>query len=131
MTREMTCVTCPIGCRLTAERAESGEIRVGGNKCDRGRVYAEAELTSPKRVLTLCLRAGAGGTAMLPCKTAAPFPKELIPELIAELRKLRVALPAALGDVVLADALGTGIDVVATRSLGAPPVAPNGARYTA
>lgn len=116
MAREMICITCPIGCRLSVEEGPAGELLVTGNKCERGKAYAEAEVKSPKRVLTLCVRAGADGSVLLSCKTAAPFPKEKIPALIAELGKLRVALPVAMGDAVLADALGTGIDVVATRS---------------
>lgn len=118
MAREMICITCPIGCRLSVEEGPGGELLVTGNRCERGKAYAEAEVRSPKRVLTLCVRAGADGSLLLPCKTAAPFPKERILALIAELRRLRVGLPIAMGDVVLADALGTGIDVVATRSLG-------------
>lgn len=121
MAREMMCITCPIGCRLTVEVDASGSIRVTGNGCARGVVYAEAEMRSPKRVVTFSVRAAASsraaGSTMVPCKTKEAFPKERIPELIEELRKLRAELPIKTGDPLLRDALGTGIDVVATMSV--------------
>jgi len=121
MTREMICITCPIGCRLTVDIDASGKVLVSGNGCARGVVYAEAEIRAPKRVVTFCVRAAGSaqkpGTTMVPCKTKDAFPKELIPRLIAELRALRVELPVKMGGPLLRDALGTGIDVVATRSV--------------
>jgi CxxC motif-containing protein len=117
MAREMICISCPIGCRLRVETDAQRNILVSGNGCARGVAYAEAEMRAPTRVVTLCVRAGADGSVMLPCKTKEAFPKELIPKLIAELKEKRAGLPIALGDVIMHDALGTGIDVVATRSM--------------
>ena len=46
MAKKLICISCPIGCRLTAVREEgSGEWSVSGNRCPRGRVYAQNELT--------------------------------------------------------------------------------------
>ncbi len=117
MAREMICITCPIGCRLRVEEGADGGLSVSGNGCARGVAYAEAEIRSPRRVVTACVRAGEGKGAMLPCKTKEPFPKELIPRLLGELRLLRPPLPVKMGDPLIRDALGTGIDVVATKSL--------------
>ena len=123
MAREMICISCPIGCRLTVETDSSGNILVSGNGCARGVVYAEAEMRSPKRVVTSCVRAGRAGAArasgwtMVPCKTKEAFPKETIPRLLEELRRTQIELPVKLGDPLLRDALGTGIDVVATQSV--------------
>ena len=41
----------------------------------------------------------------------------LIRDVMRELSRLSPALPVAAGQVVLADVLGTGADIVATRGL--------------
>jgi CxxC motif-containing protein len=49
--------------------------------------------------------------------TAAPFPKPRIPELMTALRDVHVEAPVAAGQVIMADALGTGIAITASRSI--------------
>ena len=49
---EYTCIVCPRGCRLTAEKVtEDGKeiIKVTGNFCPRGAKYATEEMTCPMR----------------------------------------------------------------------------------
>ena len=46
MKREMTCISCPVGCRLTVT-TDGDEIFVEGNQCKRGAVYAENEVRNP------------------------------------------------------------------------------------
>ena len=122
MSQELICITCPMGCRLTVERLSSGvegELSVSGNRCPRGAAYAREELLAPKRTVTATCRAKGGeeGIRRVPCKTSAPFPKERVGELLAAIYRIEVVLPVERGRVVMADALGLGIDVVATRTL--------------
>ena len=45
--RNLTCISCPMGCALTAT-LEGGEvISVTGNTCKRGDIYARKEVTNP------------------------------------------------------------------------------------
>lgn len=128
MIHELTCITCPMGCRLVAERSgEEGQtLTVTGNRCPRGAAYAREELLAPKRTVTATCRAfgaalagGAKGAAKrIPCRTAAPFPRERVDELLAAIYALEEPLPVKRGKVIIRDALGLGIDVVATRTLG-------------
>lgn len=126
MSQELTCITCPIGCRLVAERLGEGELEVRGNRCPRGAVYAREELLAPKRTVTATCRAvaasglGASEVPRIPCRTTAPFPRERVDELLAAIYALEEPLPVARGRVLIRDALGLGIDVVATRTLGIP-----------
>jgi CxxC motif-containing protein len=53
----------------------------------------------------------------LPVKTSAALLKEHIPELLNELYRMEVGAPIRCGDVLLTDIAGTGVDLVATRSL--------------
>jgi len=120
MSQELTCITCPMGCRLTVDRSpDGGDLKVSGNRCPRGAAYAREELLAPKRTVTATCRVSGGGsgTRRVPCRTAAPFPKESVNALLAEIYKLEVALPVKRGQVLLPNALALGIDVVATRTL--------------
>ena len=51
MKREMTCISCPVGCRLTVT-VDGDKIFVEGNHCKRGVVYAENEVKNPSRTVT-------------------------------------------------------------------------------
>jgi CxxC motif-containing protein len=55
----------------------------------------------------------------VPVKTAAEVPKDRVHALCDALHELTLTAPVAMGDVVLPDALGTGVDVVASRDM--PP----------
>ena len=117
MSEELICITCPLGCRLSAERLPSGGLSVSGNRCPRGARYAEEELLSPKRVVTATCRALPGDRCRVPVRTLSPFPKDRVEELIRELYSLEVRLPVKRGEVLVPDALGTGIPVIATRTM--------------
>jgi CxxC motif-containing protein len=121
-TREMICISCPVGCRLRVESGPSGVVAVEGNQCPRGKIYGESEVKDPRRMVTAPVRLerpadSRSEPAMIPCRTLTAFPKERIPELLAALRALRIRPPVARGRIILADALGTGVDIIATRSL--------------
>jgi CxxC motif-containing protein len=118
----LTCITCPMGCSLIIERLEGGELAVSGNRCPRGAAYAREELLAPKRTVTATAKArpsgGSEAVRRIPCKSSAPFPKERVAELLSAIYAIEAPLPVAKGEVLIEDALGLGIDVVATRTLG-------------
>ncbi len=113
---EIICVACPKGCRLEA-RKENGEILVTHEGCKRGREYAVSEITDPRRMVATTVRVKKGSHPLLPVYTANPFPKDRITELLTVLRSVKVPAPVFVNQVVLADALGTGIDVIASRDI--------------
>ena len=124
MSEELICITCPRGCHLTIERGAQGEFEVSGNRCPRGANYAREELTAPKRTVTATARLVGAERDLssykprrVPVRSLAPVPKEKIGELLAAIYALEVRLPVARGEVLMKDALGTGVDVVATRSI--------------
>jgi CxxC motif-containing protein len=115
--RDLVCIACPVGCRLTV-RAEDGEIRVSGNQCSKGETYGREEVLAPRRVVTTTVRLTGSGLRRLPVKTSQPLPREHIQALLAEAHRLELAPPVRLGQVLLADFLATGVDLVATRTVG-------------
>jgi CxxC motif-containing protein len=115
--REMICIVCPVGCRMKAERLPDGEIKVTGNTCARGVKYAVEEFTNPTRSVTTSVPVAGGHMEMLSVKTRNPVPKASIPQILKLVQKVQVAAPVRVGDVVLPNAAGTGVDIVATRSI--------------
>lgn len=113
---KIICITCPKGCSLDITR--EGEIitKIKGG-CKRGAEYAKIELTDPRRMVASTVRIRGGIHPLMPVYTSAPFPKGRIKELLAELRKLELLVPVQMGEAVLPNALGTGIDIVASRDM--------------
>ncbi len=117
--QELICITCPRGCRLRVEREMSGELRVSGNACRRGIAYANAELNDPRRMIASTVRAIHGVHPVVPVATERPIPKAKIRDVMTQLRSVAVTAPVRIGDVILKDAAGTGVDVLASRDLAA------------
>lgn len=114
MTKKVfTCIKCPRGCRLTTDSNDAGVITVSGNMCYRGKVYAEQELSAPKRMVTTLVKVVGGDKPVLPVKTTAPVAKQNIAAVLQKIRALSVPAPVKAGQV-LAVGVDEGVDVVAT-----------------
>lgn len=113
----LTCINCPMGCALTVE-TEGGEVvSVSGNTCNRGDTYARKEMTNPTRIVTSTVRVVGGKSDMVSVKTKEDIPKGKIFECIETIKNVQVQAPIHIGDVILANAAGTGIDIVATSNV--------------
>lgn len=113
---DLICIVCPKGCRLHVEQAGS-RLTVSGNSCPRGEQYAREELTHPMRTLTTTVRVTGGLYPRLPVKSRGGLPRERLMEAMARLDRVQVQAPVHVGDVIVADILGTGVDIVATRDM--------------
>ena len=115
MTKELTCIVCPIGCTLTVE-LENGRVQsVRGNTCPRGKTYAEDECTNPKRTVTSTVRCTDGTT--LAVKTDRTIPKDKIFPCMEIINRITAKLPVKIGDVLATDVFGA--DIVATENKNA------------
>ncbi len=112
---DLICIKCPIGCHMRAEM-EDGELRLTGNTCKKGKQYAQEELTAPKRIVT-CLLSVEGGDQPLSVKTASGVPKEKIFDCIREIKSLKLSAPVPIGKVLIENILGTGDNVIATKTV--------------
>ncbi|MCD7895741.1 MAG: DUF1667 domain-containing protein, partial [Planctomycetaceae bacterium] len=111
-------INCPLGCILTVSLDDNGEVAdVTGNQCARGVAYARMESTNPTRMMTSTVRLTGGAIGQAPVKTAAPIPKGLVVDSVKALKPVELTAPVTLGQVVLANVCGTGVDVIATRSI--------------
>lgn len=116
-TRDLTCIGCPLGCSLTVTMENSEVTAVSGNTCPKGDAYARKEVTNPTRIVTSTVRVTGGSAAMVNVKTASDIPKDKIFDCIEALKSIAVEAPVKIGDVILADAAGTGIDIVAAKNI--------------
>ncbi|MDR0531817.1 MAG: DUF1667 domain-containing protein [Oscillospiraceae bacterium] len=113
MTKEIICVACPVGCGMQAEYAEGGSIiSLTGNSCNRGLAYAQAELTNPTRMFHSTMRVEGG--PLVSVKSAAPVPKARLMDCARATFAVRVRGPVAIGDTLLPNVCGTGVDLIAT-----------------
>lgn len=115
------CIGCPLGCRLEVEADGPDIVEVRGFRCKIGKRFAEQEHTAPERNVATSVRVKGGVWARLPVKTEAPIPKDKVMELTELLHTLEVTAPVKMGTVILENALGTGVNVVATRDIDALP----------
>ena len=116
-TVNLICIGCPLGCPLTVEM-EGNEVKsVSGNTCPRGDAYAKKELTNPTRIVTSTVRVAGGRLAMVSVKTESDIPKGKIFDCVKALKDVEVVAPVKIGDVIVENVAGTGVNVIATKNV--------------
>ena len=118
MHKRITCTVCPLSCEVVLEIGENNEIlSLTGNKCARGKTYATKEHTAPERTLTTTVRIKGGVHPLLPVRTDQPIPKQKLREAMLATADLVEEAPVIMGDVVVENFLGLGVNLIATRDL--------------
>ncbi len=117
--REMICILCPLGCKMQVKEkpGKPGELSMRGHQCKLGRDYAYEEFYNPTRILTSTVVVHRGSLPRLPVKTDRPIPKDKVFAAMEEIAAVELTAPARIGEVIIEDLLGTGANLVATRSL--------------
>lgn len=116
MNRKITCVMCPVGCRITVEM-NGDEPVISGNRCTRGRQYVIDELIKPKRVLTTSVKVKDGDLPLVSVKTSGPIEKKIIMDKMKEIKKKTVEAPVKIGEIIITNIDGNGVDLLATRKV--------------
>ena len=115
MKKNLICVSCPLGCPIEVE-IENGEVvSVTGNTCKRGDAYARTEITNPVRSLTSSVKVENGLHPVVPVKSSGPVPKDKMFDCMKEINSVTVKAPVKIGDIVIENILGLGVDIVATN----------------
>ncbi len=117
--RQLTCIGCPLGCQITVTMDGSEIKDVEGYTCVRGEKYAREEVTNPTRIVTSIVRVEGGNLAAVSVKTKEVIPKGKIFDTLAEIRPIVLKAPIQIGDVIVPDVAGTGVDIVATKNITA------------
>lgn len=114
-TRELTCIICPMGCRMKAQ-IEGENIEISGNSCKRGLTYAVQEISCPMRTVTSLIAIDGDDLPLCPVKTAGQVPKSKIGEVLSEIRSASIKAPVRVGEVLLSNVAQTGVNIVATAN---------------
>lgn len=115
-TAQITCINCPVGCRMEVVHEGETVLSVSGNTCKRGETYARQECVAPERVVT-AVAPVQGRDIPVSLKTRAPIPKRLIDDCMRAVMERPFIAPIAAGDVLIPNVCGTGVDVIATKSV--------------
>ena len=136
--QNIICIGCPMGCELTVwsegsdvkdgnasgdstkdgnvkDSNAKGDIKVTGELCKIGVTYGIEEASNPTRNIATSVRVEGGDIPMLSVKNDRPIPKGKIMDCVRAVHKVKMVAPVDMGDLVLADAAGTGVGFVATR----------------
>lgn len=116
MKREITCIVCPKGCQMIVNNID-GQYIVEGNSCIRGAKYGVDEVISPKRMITSTVRLKGAYLNMLPVKTSASVPKDLVFEIMNILSTIKITAPVKVGDIIVKNILDTGVDIVSAKTI--------------
>ena len=117
--RELICIGCPMGCPIVVKMEDGKVVSVTGNTCPRGDAYARKEVTDPTRIVTTTVRVADGKVPMINVKTEYDIPKDKIFDCIVALRGVTIKAPVQIGDIVLENEAGTGVNIVAAGNVDA------------
>lgn len=117
MLKEYTCTICPNGCDITVEIEDVKILSVVGATCKRGREYVKQELTNPHRNIASSILLEGGVLPLVSVRLSNPIPKEKIFDVMAIIKKARLKAPVSAGQVVIANVLGLGSDVIVTKNV--------------
>ena len=90
----LTCINCPLGCPVQVTMDGGEIVEITGYTCPRGEQYARKEVTNPTRIVT---------SSVLVYGTA--------------LKGVALPAPVHTGDVVVSNVAGTGVDMIATKTV--------------
>lgn len=112
--KQVVCIVCPKGCRLSVDE-QSGRVR--GYICARGEEYGRNEIINPTRTVTSTVKIAGAAYPRCPVRTSGTIPKELALKAVRLLDGVELHAPVSVGDAVLKDIFGTGLDFIVTRSM--------------
>lgn len=115
--RELICIGCPMGCQLSVKIEGHKVVEVTGNTCKRGEIYGQKECTNPTRIVTSSVYVKNGAIDVVSVKTEKDIPKGKIFDCVKALKNVVVEAPVNIGDVIVPDILGTGVNIIATKKI--------------
>jgi CxxC motif-containing protein len=117
MSKEVICIMCPLGCRIQVHMKGKKVRGVEGERCKKGATYAPQEVTFPGRVLTTTVATDNPEMPLLPVRSDKALPKERLIECMKHISRHSVKGPVRLGQTVIENILGLGVDIIACRTI--------------
>ena len=114
--KNLICITCPMGCRLKVS-GTIADLQVEGGLCPKGDQYAYDEITNPVRMVCTTVKINGGLHPVIPVKTDKAIPDKYKLDVVKAVKDITLTSPVKMGDVIIADLFGTGVNIVAERDL--------------
>ena len=115
--KNITCIVCPIGCKILVKIDGTQLEIVGGNKCKRGIEYAKNEVFDPRRMLATSVLVNGGEWPLVSVKSSKPVPKEKLFPILKEIKRTAVNAPVNSGQTIIKNVANTDINIVATKTV--------------
>ena len=115
--QEITCIICPIGCKITVQSDGTSAKVITGHRCKEGITYATTEALDPRRMLTSSILVHQGIWPLVSVKTSQPIPKKDIFTVLKEIQNTSVEAPVKRGDILLSNVADLNIDIIATKTI--------------
>ena len=115
--KNITCVVCPIGCKILVKIDGTRLEIVEGNKCKKGIEYVKNEVFNPRRMLTTSVLVNGGEWPLVSVKSSEPVPKEKLFSILKEIKRLVVNAPVKSGQIIIKNTANTDINIVATKTV--------------
>ena len=115
--KNITCVVCPIGCKILVKIDGTQLEIVKGNKCKSGIEYVKNEVFDPRRMLTTSVRVNNGEWPLVSVKSSKPVPKEKLFSILKEIKRTAVNAPVKSGQIIIKNIANTDINIVATKTV--------------
>ena len=115
--KKITCIVCPISCKILVKTNGTHLELVDGNKCKKGIEYARNEALDPRRMLTSLVFVKNGKWPLVSVKSSQPVPKNQVFSILKEIKKTTVSAPVKSGQIIIKNVANTNIDIIATKSI--------------
>lgn len=115
--KEITCIICPIGCKILVGKEGIRQDVSKGYTCKKGIEYARNEVYDPRRTLTSSIRVEGGEWPLVSVKSTKPIPKDKIFAVLTELHKMTIQAPVTSQQLVIKNVANTGIDIITTKTV--------------
>jgi CxxC motif-containing protein len=111
--KRYTCIVCPACCDLETDGTD-----VNGARCPKGEAFARQEVIMPLRLITTTVRCEISkGTKLLPVKTSCPVPLSRVPEMMRQIKALRLSEIPAIGTRLTTGSASEPVEWVVTGEL--------------
>lgn len=114
---KFTCILCPNGCEINVQDEEGRMLKIEGNKCVKGRQYAEQEITDPRRTISSSVRITGSFLPLCSVRLTKPVPKKYIFPIMEEINKVELTAPVQIGKTVISQVCGLDADVIVTKNM--------------
>jgi len=115
--KNITCVVCPIGCKILIKIDGTQLEIVEGNKCKKGIEYVKNEAFNPRRMLTTSALVNGGEWPLVSVKSSKSVPKEKLFSILKEIKRTVVNAPVKSGQIIIKNTANTDINIVATKTV--------------